>query len=98
LKINILITIRESRDSFLYDKKTLERKSREKNRERLGIFNEDELYDTFTRKRELEELKYCTFKPNIYINRNLKVKDLTASIRSESKDVIFNKLYEVINV
>jgi len=74
----------ESRDSFLYDKKTLEKKSREKNRERLGIFNEDDIYDSHTKQKELEELKHCTFKPIIHNNPH-----------SKGKDIIFNKLYEV---
>lgn len=80
----------------MYDKKTLERRSREKRMERLGIINDDdEIYYSHTKQKELAELAQCTFKPNIYQNPNSNGKDLNSTNRTEGKEAIFNRLHEV---
>lgn len=81
----------------MYDKKTLEKKSREKNRERLGILDEDEIYYSHTNQKELEELKNCTFKPLIHKKSNSKGRDHNTTDRRESQDEMFNRLHEVDN-
>ena len=99
-KILIFITLdffeySDSRDSFLYDKNTLAKRSREKTQKRLGIIDDHEIYYSHTKQKELADIAQCTFRPNIYQNPKLKEKDLNATQRTESKEALFRRLHEV---
>lgn len=63
--------------------------------ERLGIIDDEEIYYSHTKQKELAELAQCTFKPNIHQNPHSKRKELNATHRTESKEAIFNRLHEV---
>ncbi len=66
--------------------------------ERLGVMNDDdEIYYSHTKQKELAELAQCTFKPNINQNTNSKRKDLNTTNRTETTEAIFNRLHEVKN-
>lgn len=82
----------------MYDKNTLEEHNRKKNREILGIFDEDDFYRSRNKKKEDEELKECTFKPIINKNSYKRKKESNLKLNTEPKNETFNRLYEVMNV
>ena len=76
----------------------MEKKSREKNRERLGLLNEEESAFTYEKRKEMEELKECSFHPNSNTNRtnfNTSRNQSTLLERSESKEALFTRLHDV---